>query len=301
VLHFCIVLWMHTVLPAVLLLMPCSYDAHYYFLPMQLTVVAAASDPLAACSSMEPRDFVEVAVPRLGEMFSACLEEPELMHIFSALAGAGSSASAPGGTASSTAPQIARAFTLHMLDHLLAPSHLDLLGRMGTREAAASLKAIKMLLAPLSAALADMEPVIAPRLARCVERCLAAATTANEPIGYLQLLRSILKVTVGLVAQKRSVLQQALAPLLPSCLRLFIAMLDGPNSTELRPLLLELCLTLPFQPDALPPSIPKLVRPMLNALTQVKLRTSSIALMGRALWVCSSMSRSYALTQCNIS
>ncbi len=65
-------------------------------------------------------------------------------------------------------------------------------------------------------------------------------------------------------------LQAELALQLPGHLDRLCAWLSGPNVGELRTLLVELCLTLPVGLGApLIPLLPRMVRPLLSALTHV--------------------------------
>jgi transformation/transcription domain-associated protein len=57
-----------------------------------------------------------------------------------------------------------------------------------------------------------------------------------------------------------------MAPYVEPCLSLALSMLAGPLAAEQRPLLLELCLTLPAQLTGVLPLLPRLVRPVTMAI-----------------------------------
>lgn len=85
----------------------------------------------------------------------------------------------------------------------------------------------------LGLTLADGEALLVPTLGRLVSRCLAAASSEPDPLAYLQLLRILFKhchasrePLAGLYAE--------LAPQLGGALSTLLAMLEGPNCTEVR-------------------------------------------------------------------
>jgi hypothetical protein len=110
-----------------------------------------------------------------------------------------------------------------------------------------------------------MEPVILPHLVHMMERVMRLVVTEKQPAGYLQLLRSFFKVVHSTGSKLKSV-HAELLPFLQPCLALILAMLNGPNVSELRNLLLELCLTLPAQLSHLLPLLPRLMKPLVQAL-----------------------------------
>lgn len=80
---------------------------------------------------------------------------------------------------------------------------------------------------------ADGEAMLVPTLVTLLNKCLEAATQQREPLAYLQLLRVLFRHCY----QGRDVLKHVfaeLAPHLSGALNTLLAMLDGPNCTEVR-------------------------------------------------------------------
>jgi hypothetical protein len=86
----------------------------------------------------------------------------------------------------------------------------------------------------LGLTLPEGEALLVPTLVTLVSRCLEAATKERDPLAYLQLLRILFKHSH--VARERGEqlkgLHHELAPLLSGALTQLLAMLEGPNATE---------------------------------------------------------------------
>ena len=111
----------------------------------------------------------------------------------------------------------------------------------------------------------DGEALLVAPLAAAFDACLERASSEREPRGYLSLLRVFFKACQASREPLKALYQECVPRLAPA-LSSFLAMIHGPNSTPLRPLLVELCLTLPAQLSSLLPLLPRLMRPLVLAL-----------------------------------
>ena len=174
-------------------------------------------------------------------------------------------------------------FVLHVLCFVAQPCLNRCLSPV--QEGALTLKLFKLLFAAFSNYV-DMEPVILPHLVHMMERVMQLVVTEKQSAGYLQLLRSFFKGVHSAGSKLKSV-HAELLPFLQPCLTLILAMLNGPNVSELRNLLLELCLTLPAQLSHLLPLLPRLMKPLVQAL--------QVSKQGDEAQICSLLSICYLL------
>jgi transformation/transcription domain-associated protein len=153
---------------------------------------------------------------------------------------------------------------------MTSPARLSLLENVHSKEGAAVLKLVKLLLPSLSN-YEDLDQLVAPQIVRLVEHCMRCATRSSQPLGYLQIVRAVFKAANPQAPynSKLRACQQELAPHLSTYLTCFTTWLAGPNVGNLRALLVELCLMLPVQMSGLIPLLPRMARPLLNALSQV--------------------------------
>lgn len=83
----------------------------------------------------------------------------------------------------------------------------------------------------LGLTLADGESLLVPTLVKLVGKCLKLATHERDPLAYLQLLRILFKHCHA-SREPLPHLYQELAPQLNGALNTLLAMLEGPNCTE---------------------------------------------------------------------
>lgn len=83
----------------------------------------------------------------------------------------------------------------------------------------------------LGLTLADGETLLVATLVKLVDKCLKSATQQRDPLAYLQLLRILFKHCHA-SREPLPHLYTELAPQLNGALNTLLAMLDGPNCTE---------------------------------------------------------------------
>lgn len=88
----------------------------------------------------------------------------------------------------------------------------------------------------LGLTLADGESLLVATLVKLVDKCLKSATQQRDPLAYLQLLRILFKHCTA-SREPLPHLYQELAPQLNGALNTLLAMLDGPNCTEVSTLM----------------------------------------------------------------
>lgn len=201
---------------------------------------------------LDHRDFVDVFSTGMDSLFLTIVEEPEVIHMATHLM----SAKCP----------VARVFTPLLTQHLI--KRLDLLAKPSTLEAQVLQKLFKQVLEGMKN-IPDVEPLLAPCLVEAISHCVKAVIREAEPLGYLHLIHLIFSSCQGSSTSgipKSAMVLEECVPLIKPCLSTFLAMMNGPNSQELKPLLAELCLTIPVHLSALLVYLPRMMRPLVVAL-----------------------------------
>jgi hypothetical protein len=83
----------------------------------------------------------------------------------------------------------------------------------------------------LGLTLQDGEAMVVPSLVTLLNKCLEAATKQRDPLAYLQLLRVLFRHVYS-AREKLQHIYPELAPHLSGALNTLLAMLEGPNCTE---------------------------------------------------------------------
>ncbi|KAL9617627.1 MAG: hypothetical protein Q9160_007593 [Pyrenula sp. 1 TL-2023] len=107
------------------------------------------------------------------------------------------------------------------------------------------------------------EQVLLPHVTKIVTQCVQLSTTAEEPLNYFYLLRSLFRSIGG---GRFELLYKEILPLLEMLLETFNHLLQGARKIQERELYVELTLTVPARLSHLLPHLSHLMRPLVVAL-----------------------------------
>lgn len=107
------------------------------------------------------------------------------------------------------------------------------------------------------------ELVLLPHVTKIVTKCVQLSTTADEPLNYFYLLRSLFRSIGG---GRFEMLYKEILPLLEMLLETFNHLLQGARKIQERELYVELTLTVPARLSHLLPHLSHLMRPLVVAL-----------------------------------
>ncbi|PGH00581.1 hypothetical protein AJ80_09152 [Polytolypa hystricis UAMH7299] len=107
------------------------------------------------------------------------------------------------------------------------------------------------------------EQVLHPHVTKIVTKCIELSVTAEEPMNYFLLLRSLFRSIGG---GRFELLYKEILPLLEMLLETFNNLLLGARKTQERDLYVELTLTVPARLSHLLPHLSHLMRPLVVAL-----------------------------------
>lgn len=196
--------------------------------------------------SIDPATFHEVfhsEIPRLYEMM---FEHTALLHI----------------------PQffLASEATSPSFAGMLLQFLMDRIGDVGTSDIKKSsilLRLFKLSFMAVTLFSQPNEPVLLPHVTNIVTKSIQLSTTAEEPMNYFYLLRSLFRSIGG---GRFEVLYKEILPLLEMLLEVLNNLLLAARKPQERDLYVELCLTVPARLSNLLPHLSYLMRPLVVAL-----------------------------------
>lgn len=153
------------------------------------------------------------------------------------------------------------AFAGMALQYLMSRIH-----EVGSRDTAKSrilLRMFKLSFMAVTLFSAQNEHVLHPHVTKIVTQCIELSVTAEEPINYFLLLRSLFRSIGG---GRFELLYKEILPLLEMLLETFNSLLMGARKTQERDLYVELTLTVPARLSHLLPHLSHLMRPLVVAL-----------------------------------
>jgi hypothetical protein len=162
---------------------------------------------------MDGRDFVDVFTGHMPAVFDTLLAEPDMLIVAAHLV---------------QSQQVGRSFSAILAEYL-TNHQLHTLKDPGSKEAMAVQKLMKFVFLGLQTP--DGELPLVGTLVTVVDKCMQAVVHESDPTGHLGLLRSLFKIcTSSREAPKQ--LFERLSGKLAGMLSTFLAMLHGPNCTE---------------------------------------------------------------------
>ena len=196
--------------------------------------------------SIDPATFHEVfhsEIPRLYEMM---FEHTALLHI----------------------PQffLASEATSPSFAGMLLQFLMDRIGDVGTadiKQSSILLRLFKLSFMAVTLFSQPNEPVLLPHVTNIVTKSIQLSTTAEEPMNYFYLLRSLFRSIGG---GRFELLYKEILPLLEMLLEVLNNLLLAARKPQERDLYVELCLTVPARLSNLLPHLSYLMRPLVVAL-----------------------------------
>ncbi|KAL9615129.1 MAG: hypothetical protein Q9167_000447 [Letrouitia subvulpina] len=196
--------------------------------------------------SIDPASFHEVfhsEIPRLYEMM---FEHMTLLHIPQFFL-----------ASEATSPHFAG-----MLFQFLM-SKIDEVGTSDIKKSSILLRLFKLSFMAVTLFSVHNEPVLLPHVTTIVTKSIQLSTTAEEPMNYFILLRSLFRSIGG---GRFEQLYKEILPLLEMLLEVLNNLLMAARKTQERDLYVELCLTVPARLSNLLPHLSYLMRPLVVAL-----------------------------------
>lgn len=196
--------------------------------------------------SIDPATFHEVfhsEIPRLYEMM---FEHTALLHIPQFFL-----------ASEATSPSFAGMLLQFLMDHIKD------VGSTNIRQSSILLRMFKLSFMAVTLFSATNEQVLLPHVTNIVTQSIQLSTTAEEPMNYFYLLRSLFRSIGG---GRFELLYKEILPLLEMLLEVLNNLLLSARKTQERDLYVELCLTVPARLSNLLPHLSYLMRPLVIAL-----------------------------------
>ena len=196
--------------------------------------------------SIDPATFHEVFHSEIPHLYEMMFEHTALLHI----------------------PQffLASEATSPSFAGMLLQFLMDRIGDVGTSDIKKSsilLRLFKLSFMAVTLFSQPNEPVLLPHVTSIVTKSIQLSTTAEEPMNYFYLLRSLFRSIGG---GRFEVLYKEILPLLEMLLEVLNNLLLAARKPQERDLYVELCLTVPARLSNLLPHLSYLMRPLVVAL-----------------------------------
>ncbi|KAK9238263.1 hypothetical protein V1525DRAFT_117414 [Lipomyces kononenkoae] len=196
---------------------------------------------------IDPAAFHEVLEPDLPYIFDAMLRNPSLLHVPQFfLASEPTSANFAG---------ILLKFLMERLEEI---------GQGDPLRANLLIRLFKLSFMAVNLFSTTNEEVFQPHLRNLILKCMSLATTAEDPLNYYLLLRTLFRSIGG---GRFELLYKEVLPLLQVLLESLNRLLLAARKPQERDLYVELCLTVPVRLSVLVPHLKYLMRPLVISLT----------------------------------
>ncbi len=196
--------------------------------------------------SIDPATFHEVFHSEIPLLYGMMFEHPPLLHVPQFFL-----------ASEATSP----AFAGMLLQFLMAR-----IGEVGTSDMKKSsilLRMFKLSFMAVTLFSQQNEQVLLPHVTKIVTQSIQLSTTAEEPMNYFYLLRSLFRSIGG---GRFELLYKEILPLLEMLLEVLNNLLMAARKPQERDLYVELCLTVPARLSNLLPHLSYLMRPLVVAL-----------------------------------
>ena len=196
--------------------------------------------------SIDPATFHEVFHSEIPILYEMMFEHPALLHV----------------------PQffLASEATSPAFAGMLLQFLMDRIGEVGTSDIKKSsilLRMFKLSFMAVTLFNQQNEQVLLPHVTKIVTQSIQLSTTAEEPMNYFYLLRSLFRSIGG---GRFELLYKEILPLLEMLLEVLNNLLMAARKPQERDLYVELCLTVPARLSNLLPHLSYLMRPLVVAL-----------------------------------
>ena len=196
--------------------------------------------------SIDPATFYEIFHSEIPVLYNMMFEHPPLLHV----------------------PQffLASEATSPAFAGMLLQFLMDRLGEVGTsdiKQSSILLRLFKLSFMAVTLFNQQNEQVLLPHVTKIVTQSIQLSTSAEEPMNYFYLLRSLFRSIGG---GRFEALYKEILPLLEMLLEVLNNLLMAARKPQERDLYVELCLTVPARLSNLLPHLSYLMRPLVVAL-----------------------------------
>ena len=196
--------------------------------------------------SIDPATFHEVFHSEIPRLYNMMFEHPPLLHV----------------------PQffLASEATSPAFAGMLLQFLMDRIGEVGTSDIKKSsilLRMFKLSFMAVTLFNQQNEQVLLPHVTKIITQSIQLSTSAEEPMNYFYLLRSLFRSIGG---GRFELLYKEILPLLEMLLQVLNNLLVSARKPQERDLYVELCLTVPARLSNLLPHLSYLMRPLVVAL-----------------------------------
>ncbi|KAF2229771.1 hypothetical protein EV356DRAFT_580549 [Viridothelium virens] len=195
---------------------------------------------------VDPATFHEIFHSEIPHLYDMMFEHPSLLHIPQFLL-----------ASEATSP----AFAGMLFQFLMA--RIDDVGSKDVKKASILLRLFKLAFMAVTLFSQQNEPVLLPHVTKLITKSIQLSTTAEEPINYFILLRSLFRSIGG---GRFEHLYKEILPLLEMLLEVLNNLLQSARKQSDRDLYVELSLTVPARLSNLLPHLSYLMRPLVVAL-----------------------------------
>jgi len=195
---------------------------------------------------IDPATFQEIFQTEIEHLFNLCVIHPSLLHVAQFL----------------LASEATSASLCSILFQFLM-NNFEEIGSSNVKRASVLLRLFKLSSMAVTLYSAQNEQIILPHTTKIITRAIQLSTTAEEPINYFLLLRSLFRSIGG---GRFEHLYKEILPLLEMILDTLNTLLHATRNQQDRDLFVELILTVPARLSHLLPYLSYLMRPLVVAL-----------------------------------
>ena len=196
--------------------------------------------------SIDPATFHEVFHSEIPVLYDMMFEHPALLHVPQFFL-----------ASEATSPAFAGMLLQFLMDRI------DQVGTSEIKKSSILLRLFKLSFMAVTLFNQANETVLLPHVTTIVTKSIQLSTTADEPINYFYLLRSLFRSIGG---GRFELLYKEILPLLEMLLEVLNNLLVAARKPIERDLYVELCLTVPARLSNLLPHLSYLMRPLVVAL-----------------------------------
>ena len=195
---------------------------------------------------IDPATFHEIFQSEIPHLYEMMFEHAALLHVPQFLL-----------ASEATSPS----FAGMLLQFLM--SKIEEVGKADTQRSSILLRLFKLSFMAVTLFAHQNEQVLLPHVTKIITQCIQLSTTAEEPMNYFLLLRSLFRSIGG---GRFELLYKEILPLLEMLLEVLNNLLLSARKTQERDLFVELTLTVPARLSNLLPHLSFLMRPLVVAL-----------------------------------
>ena len=196
--------------------------------------------------SIDPATFHEVFLSVIPHLYDMMFEHAALLHIPQFFL-----------ASEATSPSFAGMLLQFLMDRI------EHVGTSDINKSAILLRMFKLSFMAVTLFSQQNEQVLLPHVTKIVTKSIQLSTTAEEPMNYFYLLRSLFRSIGG---GRFELLYKEILPLLEMLLEVLNNLLMAARKPQERDLYVELCLTVPARLSNLLPHLSYLMRPLVVAL-----------------------------------